>query len=191
MGESMRSIRAFIAIPLSSEVQTLLGAVSQTWSEQIPERSVRWVKPHLMHITLRFLGDTGIASLPTLADALDGIAARNDAFTLRLDRPGCFPNNKRPRVIWMGLQGQLDTARALKQEIDEALVPLGWEQEHQSFRPHLTIGRVKDSRKVRGFRWEANVEPLPVPVQVIHLIESALHPTGPVYTVRHKAVFRH
>jgi 2'-5' RNA ligase len=187
----MRTIRAFIAIPLSTEVQALLGAVSQTWSEQVPERSVRWVKPHLIHITLRSLGDTEVASLPTLADALDGIAARNDAFTLRLDRPGCFPNNKRPRVIWVGLQGQLDAARALKQEIDEALVPLGWERENRSFRPHLTIGRVKDSRKVKGFRWEANVEPLPVPVQVIHLIESVLHPAGPVYTVRHAAILRH
>jgi len=184
----MRVIRAFIAIPLSTEVQALLGVVCQTWSEQVPERSVRWVKPHLMHITLRFLGNTEVASLPTIADALDGIAARNNAFTLRLDRPGCFPNNKRPRVIWVGLQDHLETARALKQEIDEALVPLGWEQEDQSFRPHLTIGRVKDSRQVRGFRWEADVEPLPVPVQAIHLIESALHSTGPVYTVRHKTV---
>ena len=186
----MRTIRAFIAIPLSTEVQALLVAVSQTWSEQVPERSVRWVKPHLMHITLRFLGDTEVASLPTVADALDGIAARINAFTLRLDRPGCFPNNKRPRVIWVGLQGQLETARALKHEIDEALVPLGWEQDDQSFRPHLTVGRVKDSRKVRGFRWEANVEPLLVPVNVIHLIESDLLPAGPVYTVRHKAVLR-
>jgi 2'-5' RNA ligase len=190
MEDGMRTIRAFIAIPLSTEVQALLGVVSQTWSEQVPERSVRWVKPHLMHITLRFLGDTQVASLRTVAGALDRIAAQNDAFTLRLDRPGCFPNNKRPRVIWIGLQGQLETARALKQEIDEALIPLGWEQENRSFRPHLTIGRVKDSRKVRGFRWEANVEPLPIPVQTIHLIESTLHPAGPVYTVRHKAVFR-
>ena len=190
MSEGMREIRAFIAIPLSTEVQALLGAVSQSWSEQIPERSIRWVKPHLMHITLRFLGNTEIASLPTLADALDRIAARNDAFTLRLDRTGCFPNNKRPRVIWVGLQGQLDAARALKQEIDEALGPLGWEQEDRSFRPHLTIGRVKNSRKVRGFRWEANVDPLPVPVPAIHLVESALHPAGPVYTVRHKSILR-
>ena len=187
----MRTVRAFIAIPLTTRVQTLLGSVSQTWSEQIPERSVRWVKPHLMHITLRFLGDTKVASLTTVADALDRIAVRKDAFTLRLDGPGCFPNNKRPRVIWVGLQGQLDAARALKQEIDEALVPLGWEQENRSFQPHLTIGRVKDSRKVRGFRWEADVEPLPVPVQALHLIESELLPTGPIYTVRHKAILHH
>jgi len=186
----MRTIRAFIAIPLSTEVRTLLGAVSQTWAKQVPERSVRWVKPHLMHITLRFLGDTEVASLPTVADTLDRIADRNDAFTLRLDRPGCFPNNKRPRVIWIGLQGQLETARSLKQKIDEALIPFGWEREDQSFRPHLTIGRVKDSRKVRGIRWEANIEPLAVPVQAIHLIESALLPAGPVYTVRHKSILR-
>ena len=186
----MGVIRAFIAIPLPTEVQDFLGILCQIWSKQIPEKSVRWVKPELMHITLRFLGNCEAGTLPALADVLDEIAAQEDAFTLKLDKPGCFPNNKRPRVIWVGLQGQLDGARALKQAVDDALVPLGWEQEGRSFRPHLTVGRLKDSRKVKGFQWKANQKPLPVPVKAIYLIESELHHTGPVYTVRHKSFLR-
>ncbi len=59
----MAAIRAFIAIPLPADVQAAVGSLSQIWSDKIPAHSVRWVKPHLMHITLRFLGDTEIASL--------------------------------------------------------------------------------------------------------------------------------
>lgn len=181
-------IRTFIAIPLPERVQTILGDVSRDWSQQIPDRSVRWVKPQLMHITLRFLGDTVVGSIPTLSAALDEITAQRTAFTLRLAHTGCFPNENRPRVIWVGLQGQLDAARALKQEIDKALIPMGWEPEGRSFRPHLTVGRVKDSRRVKGFRWEADIEPLPVPVRSILLIESELRQTGPIYTVRHESL---
>jgi 2'-5' RNA ligase len=184
----MSKIRAFIAIPLPTQVQTQLGEVSQTWQKELPERSVRWVKPHLMHISLRFLGDTDITTIPDLRATLNKVTAHRPVFTLQLAQTGCFPNKKRPRVIWVGLQGQLDAAQMLKQELDEVLIPFGWEREKRPFKPHLTIGRVKDSRKVKDFDWRADIEPLPIPVRTIHLIESQLRPSGPVYTVRHKSL---
>ena len=183
-------IRAFIAIPLPAEVKAVLAEVSHALADQVPDRSVRWVKPHLMHITLRFLGETAATSLPTLTDLLDNIASQHDAFKLRVDQVGCFPNKKRPRVIWIGLSGQLDTARALKQDIDNSLLSLGWEPEKRSFSPHLTLGRVKDSRRLRGVQWAADVEQVMVPVQTTQLIESELRSSGPIYTVRHTSTLR-
>lgn len=185
----MKKTRAFIAIPLSPSVQTYLGRLTQRWAEKVPEGSVRWVKPQLMHITLRFLGNVEIDSLLGAADILDEIAARNKAFTLQLDGVGCFPNIKRPRIVWVGLQGQLNAAISVKKDIDQALVSLGWEQDGRPFRPHLTLGRVKDSSKVRGFQWAADVAPLAIPVKAIHLIESTLLQDGPVYTIRHTSEF--
>lgn len=184
----MKKVRTFIAIPLPEEVQHHLGTMSAAWSEQIPEGAVRWVKPHLMHATLRFLGNTDQALISRLSATLDEVASKHRAFTISLDRPGCFPNSRRPRVVWVGLQGEMEAAQGLKQAVDQALVPLGWELEDRSFRPHLTVGRVKDSRKVRGCPWEAEIKPLPILVDSIHLIESDLQRSGPVYTVRHKSV---
>jgi len=186
----MNTIRTFIAIPLPTEVKAVLSELVQVLAVQVPDRSIRWVKPQLMHITLRFLGDTVASSLPILGDTLDNLAAQHDAFKLRLDQLGCFPNKKRPRVIWIGLSGQLDAARALKQDIDNSLLPLGWESEKRSFNPHLTLGRVKDRRQLRDVKWEADVEQVIVPARTIQLIESELLSSGPIYTVRHKSNLR-
>ena len=183
----MKTIRTFIAIPLPGEVKAILAKLNQTLVAQVPGRSVRWVNPQLMHITLRFLGDTLVTSLPALSDMLDDIAAQHGVFTLELGELGCFPNKKRPRVVWVGLSGNLDAAHALKQDIEKSLLLLGWENEGRSFRPHLTIGRVKDSRGLRGFEWQADIENVTVPVRSIQLIESELLHTGPIYTIRYKS----
>ncbi|MFQ5400439.1 MAG: RNA 2',3'-cyclic phosphodiesterase [Anaerolineae bacterium] len=179
------NIRAFIAIHLPDDVKEYLEGVTETLAGQAPRRSVRWVKPALLHLTMRFLGDTPVSQLPRIAVALDSVAAAHAPFEMRLDQLGCFPNRKWPRVIWVGLSGELEPLRTLKKGIDACLAPLGWEPEDRPFRAHLTLGRVKDSRGLAGSGWGAEVEPLSVPVTAVHLVESQLRPTGPIYTVRH------
>jgi 2'-5' RNA ligase len=183
----MKKTRAFIAIPLPQPIQDHLGMVSQTWAQQLSDRAVRWVRPSLMHITLRFLGDTEQKALSAVKNGLDDIGGRFRCFHLQLSTVGCFPNTRRPRVVWVGLQGQLDTAQSLKQEIDRFLLPLGWEMEDRSFRPHLTVGRVKDSRRIKGFQWQADIQPLTIPVTAVHLIKSELQRSGPLYTILHSS----
>lgn len=181
----MSTIRAFIAIQLPAKARNELARINEILAAQLPPRTVRWVKPELMHLTLHFLGDTAVAKLPSLYEALDNSSAKHDAFTLSLDHLGCFPNRKRPRVIWAGIKGELGAAAALKSEIDQALLPLGWKKDERPFRPHLTIGRVKDSRKFQSINWQINIVKLALPVRAVHLIESELTPSGPIYTVRH------
>ena len=180
-----KQIRTFIAISLPSEVRTDLGQVSRELAVQMPSRAVRWVKPGLMHVTLRFLGDTAVSLLPELTTGLDHVAARHSHFTLVVSGLGCFPNRKRPRVIWAGLRGNLAPIHGLVADLNEFLAPLGWEPEKRPFRPHLTLGRVKDSRKLQGINWGTEIEEMVVGVTAVHLIESQLRPSGPVYTVRH------
>ncbi len=181
----MKTKRMFIAITLPAAARAELGHVAALLARQVPGRSVRWVKPDLIHLTLRFLGDTAVSQLPLITHALDQAAAKHAPFSLRLNALGCFPNRKRPRVIWVGLDGEMAPARALKRGIDEVLQPMGWARENRPFRAHLTLGRVKDGRKLRGIEWESVVEKVLVPVTAVHLIESQLRSGGPVYTVRH------
>ena len=184
---TMEKIRTFIALTLPEDVQEVLGAVSQELASEVPERSVKWVTPERMHLTLRFLGDTPVDKIGDIADGLDAVAAAKTPFTLHLDQLGCFPNERRPRVIWVGVRGETEEAAALREAIDQMLVPLGWEPEKRSFHPHLTLGRVKGNRRQIELPWGSPVVSRPIPVNAVHLIESQLRPDGPVYTTRHSS----
>ena len=186
----MTTIRAFIAIDLPPAVKAALADVAATLAGRVPRgavgtAAVRWVRPEQMHLTLRFLGDTPTDKLPHLAAALDALAAGHAPFTMHLTNVGCFPNARRPRVVWVGLGGEEAKLLALVTALEAALRPLGWPPEDKPFRAHLTLGRVKDERAAQGIDWAAAVPPLTVPVVAMHLIESQLRPDGSVYTVRH------
>jgi 2'-5' RNA ligase len=183
----MATLRAFIAIELPSAVRASLGDVAAALAPGLPTGAVRWVRPEAMHLTLRFLGDTPTGSLPELAAALDTLAEGHAPFNLHLAGLGCFPNPRRPRVLWVGLAGDEARLAALKAGLDGALASLGRPPEGKPFRAHLTLGRVREEGGVRDFRPDVAVPELAVPVTSIVLMESELRPDGPRYTARHRA----
>ncbi|MBE2224480.1 MAG: RNA 2',3'-cyclic phosphodiesterase [Anaerolineae bacterium] len=185
----MKTIRAFVAVELAAEVKQELGRVAGVLAGRVPERSVRWVKPELMHLTLRFLGETAVSKLDALTQTIDRAAQKQPALTLYLQGTGCFPHANRPRVIWAGLAGQVAELAAFKRELDAGLVPVGWAVEERPFKPHLTLGRVNDASQLRGVSWEVDMRKVMVEVTAVHLIESQLTRQGPIYTTRHTTHF--
>ncbi len=181
----MEKIRAFIAIQLPPEVRSALNVHSQALAAQVPLGSVRWVKPEALHLTLAFLGDTAVSLLPQVQAEMDRASARLVPFALLVSGFGCFPNCRRPRVLWAGISGDVAAARALKAQLDDGLARLGWPTEEREFTPHLTLGRVKDGRLLHDQRWPETLPAYAVPVNRIHLMQSVLRPEGPRYSVRH------
>jgi 2'-5' RNA ligase len=183
-----RQIRAFIAIELPDAVKRTATDVSTQLAAAVPEGSVRWVKPNTMHLTLRFLGDTAESLVPALTQAMDEAVAAQPAFTLALGQLDAFPNPQRPRVLWLGLRAVPPAALgSLKTAVDALLVPLGWAAETKPFTAHLTLGRVRNGRRLGYVPWDLVVPAAEFPVSAIHLIESDLRPDGPRYTIRHSA----
>jgi RNA 2',3'-cyclic 3'-phosphodiesterase len=184
----MKTIRAFIAIALPGEVKALLSDTGRRLAAEVAAGAVRWVRPEAMHLTLRFLGDLVVDRLPQIGVALDQTVMGRKSFSLKLGQLGCFPNPKRPRVIWAGIAGDEAELQALKGALDGLLEPLGWPAETKAFQPHLTLGRIKDERAGIDLPWGEGLEPLPLRVTAVHLIESQLRPAGPIYTIRHSSV---
>ena len=185
----MKTIRAFIAVELPPAAKLELARVGEGLPARVPEGSVRWVKPELMHVTLCFLGETAVSKLDAICQLMDAAAQKQPEIKLRLNGTGCFPNANRPRVIWVGLAGQVAELAALKLDLDTGLEPLGWKMEKRPFAPHLTLGRVKDGGNLHRVSWEVNVEELMVGITAVHLIESQLTQQGPLYTTRHVSQF--
>jgi 2'-5' RNA ligase len=183
----MALIRTFIAAPLPDEVKAALAALIGGMAPRWPDRSVRWVGKDTMHLTLRFLGDTDEALVPDLSADLDRIAGRAPPFALRLAGAGCFPHSRRPRVVWVGLDDLEGRLLPLQREIERLARARGWERERRAFRPHLTLGRVRDRARPPEGEWLASPEALSFQVEQVQLIRSQLKPAGAEYSTLHSA----
>ena len=139
------TIRAFVAVELPDDVLAHLGAVQRDLQKELGrvESAVRWVKPEGMHLTLQFLGDVPRAQLPDIEQALREAGAGARPAQVRTAGLGAFPNPNRARVIWIGLEGDLQPLFDVERAIGRALTPLGYRPD-KPFKPHLTLGRVRE-----------------------------------------------
>jgi 2'-5' RNA ligase len=139
----MEQIRAFIAIELPDQVKCdlsqLLGRIRPG-----QERAVKWVNPGSIHLTLKFLGNILAEKAVDIAREIGEAAAEVKPITLELQGLGAFPNLRSPRVVWVGVGGDVQLIVHLQRRIDQALIHLGFPAERREFSPHLTLGRLRD-----------------------------------------------
>ncbi|GMQ78423.1 MAG: RNA 2',3'-cyclic phosphodiesterase [Anaerolineae bacterium] len=180
-------MRTFIAIDLSEGIRNYLGRVSQELNKYLSKGDVRWVTPEKIHLTLCFLGETENDKLSDICDIMDESTRQVEPFELMLGALGCFPNAKRPRVIWVGFQASIEDLTSLQRGLEEKIVKLGWKAESRTYHPHLTLGRVKNSPAVvrAQLPWEQEMSKRRVGVSAIMLYESRLKPSGPEYVLLH------
>jgi 2'-5' RNA ligase len=137
-------MRLFVALELPAEVR---DAIVKTTANLRPEApGARWSKPGSIHVTLKFLGETDENLLPQIKMALEQIVSP-DTVSLRLRGVGFFPDEKRPRVMWCGVEASPNLAE-LAAEIEKSLQPLGFEAETRRYVPHVTLARLNSARDV-------------------------------------------
>ncbi len=182
----MDKIRAFIAIELSKEIQTGLDGVLKRLRPAT--EAVRWVPAGNIHLTLKFLGDTPVEKVEPLKKSMESEAIRHEPFEIQVGTLGAFPNPRRPRVIWVGVQAPAELAR-LAAGVEKAVQSLGFVPEERPFSPHLTLGRVSQHASydeigaLAELITNTRVESLGIArVDKIHLFRSDLRSTGAVYT---------
>lgn len=177
-------MRLFAAIDLPERIAEQLAQVQAELQSKLPERAVRWVRPQNIHLTLKFIGEVPAKTAQGYAQAVEAAANEVSAFLVEVSDFGCFPNPQRPRVLWVGVKeptGQLDQLQA---KLEDHMSKLGIDRERRPYKPHLTIGRVKQSSReladlLRSYRpgslgsFEA---------AELCLFRSELKSTGAVYT---------
>lgn len=175
-------MRLFIAIEISPEVRAALAALLKELRAIAPQ--VKWVRPENMHLTLKFLGETDSPKLTAVRAALSAIRS-NAAVTFRFRGLGFFPNAKRARVFWAGMEASANLP-ALAAEIDQAMHKLGFPLEDRPFTPHLTLARLQPPglpfKLAAAAQEHAARDFGSLTIQDFHLIESKLKPAGAEYT---------
>jgi 2'-5' RNA ligase len=184
----MEKIRTFVAIELPQEVITSLDELQADLRRRLQNMPIRWVKPQKIHLTLKFLGDVPADQIDAVAEALRAACVGVPPFEFELAGLGCFPTPRRPRVIWVGTEGDLTLLHQLRDAVEEHIAPLGYPTERRPFRPHLTLGRVKraspgQARQIGAEITAAKVGTLAqVRVEEVSLMRSDLSPAGAKYT---------
>jgi len=183
----MSLLRAFIAIQIPDKIKNEIAADSVEL-HRAGDRSVRWVAPGNIHLTVKFLGNIAAAKLGTLGRALVKVTSQHNPFSLTIADIGAFPNLRHPRVIWIGVN-PTTALNSLEGNIGKALAELGFSIDDKPFSAHLTIGRVRDQATPAQIRalTDALTKSRPgelgtFAVETIHLLQSELQPAGPVYT---------
>ncbi len=179
-------IRAFIAIDIPDDVRVAIGEAQAQLKRAHVGVKISWTKIDNLHLTLQFLGYIEEAVVEKIKAALQTVAGQHRPFELSVHGAGAFPNENRPRVIWVGCDDAEGGLKALAQAVQTAMEPLGFEPEHREFSAHLTLGRVKfprpDVALTRAIDSLKDTGCGTLRVEAIHLFESQLHPEGSIHT---------
>lgn len=177
-------IRTFIAAEIPPSVRDKLSRQLTAFKTSAP--LVKWSHPENLHLTLRFLGDVKEDELDELFDATEDAVAAIPAFALEIRGVGAFPNWRHPRVVWAGCGEGTEDALALASAVEESCVDLGYERERRPFRPHLTLGRVKQPADAYGLAEAVmGLEGKPfgyIDIDSVVVFMSTLRRGGPVYS---------
>jgi 2'-5' RNA ligase len=184
----MGLLRAFIAVEIPHEIQQAIFNKATSILKKTTDSLVRWVPPENMHLTLKFLGDVSPSNVELLTQVLRAEAESAHGFDLRIGGLGSFPNLRRPRVLYIGIQAPAGL-EALQRGVESASRRLGYESDERPFSPHLTLGRVRqdasasDQQKIRQALENIHIDSLGTArVDSVHLFKSDLKPSGSVYT---------
>jgi RNA 2',3'-cyclic 3'-phosphodiesterase len=177
-------MRLFIAIELPDEIKEGIARVQ----EQLRKAgaSAGWTRPEGIHLTIKFLGEVPDARAQEIMQVLDGAVKGTGKLCLTVEGAGTFPNVKNPRVLWIGVRGDIERLAGLQASIEDAMEKRGFEREARKFSPHLTLARIKFPKPRDN--WQQKIEGITnvnlggFEAGHVSLMKSELKREGAVYT---------
>lgn len=186
------AVRLFLAINPEPEVRR--AVIDATSDLRAAAPTLNWMDESRVHLTLKFLGEQEDGVVPPLAQALDRVAERHRPFTMHIADVGAFPNFRRARVVWMGVERDA-RLELLHHDVEIACESLGFPLEGRPFRPHVTLARVRErteedelrrlSRACKRVAFDCETD-----VRTIDLMRSTPGRAGSRYDRLHSAVLR-
>jgi 2'-5' RNA ligase len=186
----MARLRTFIAVDLGKAIRDRCVALQEVLARAGTD--VKWVEPENVHVSLLFLGEVEDRDVANLCRAVAEVCAAHGPFAMHVETAGCFPNPRRPRVLWVGVGEGAAELVALHDALETPLLELGcYRREERRYKPHITLGRVRGDRPASALAtallkqasWHGGV----TQVQEVRVLSSELTPQGPIYTVLSRA----
>jgi 2'-5' RNA ligase len=170
-------MRLFYAVELPHEVQAALGRLRPA-----EDTDYRWSDPSLLHVTLAFLGEQPEERLDVLQSVGAAAAGASSPRLLSLGEAGSFGPRRAPRVLWVGLDGDLAALQTVQSKLDSGLRAAGFGLEDRPFRPHVTLARRREKAQSGALvGWPPQVAHKQFEMDHLTLFQSRLSPRGPTY----------
>ncbi len=177
----MEKIRTFLSLNIRSSLIKRLEAVQNDVKAALKDYPVKWENPNKLHMTLRFLGDTGIDKISDLVFTLDRLKLDFESMKFTANSVGFFPNPKYPNVVFISLDEEGNNSAKLVEFIDKIIFNFGVKPEKR-FIPHITLGRFRRDKRIKIENPVIiNVEPIEIEFDSFYLMQSTLTPEGSVY----------
>jgi 2'-5' RNA ligase len=192
-------MRAFLAVHPGEDVRSRIAAIQQELKDGLARVAgqrtrLTWVRPDVIHLTVKFLGEIEDDLTAPLRDALTHAARDLARVEVPLTRLGAFPRPQAPRVLWIGPTAdweQTDDGRRLAdavRHIEDICVRLGMARDEQRWHPHLTLARVRTGEARIGGGLVASgladrtLTAGSLRLDTLMLMKSTMKPDGPVHT---------
>jgi len=179
-----RLLRTFISVTLPKEIVNLSKMLQTTVISK--KENVKWVNPGSIHLTLKFLGHTPKDITDDINKVISKVVSKHSNIVLNINGTGCFPIPEKPRVLWLGVDGEVKLLQALVKEINVELEKMGFPIDEKEFIPHITFARVKyppkDVPDINDFI-NTNYNPIKFNVNRVRFMSSELFPNGPIYSI--------
>lgn len=169
-------MRLFVAFDLPE----VLGDYCFVMQKKLLFGNAVFTRAKHFHCTLKFLGEINDESVPKIVEQLETV--KFEPFKSVLSRPGVFPDDKQPKVLWLGLD-KADNVIELQQKIEQSLKEFNIQNDHKNFTPHITLARIQKVKDKNHFRENlTRFEKHEFQIDKFILYKSELKNTGPEYT---------
>jgi len=180
-------MRCFIAIDIDETIRKGLGNLQDKLRKKVDIRKgdVKWVRPDVTHLTLKFLGEIKDEQVVDVCNITKDVASRHKRFELDVESVGYF-GGRSARVLWIGAGQGSDRLLRLYEDIEQQLDSAGWPREARKFSAHLTLCRIRNAKagvklaQVSGQYQDYELGTLRA--DSVSVYQSELTPQGPIYT---------
>lgn len=177
-------MRTFVAVEIAESVRRRAAELVELL--RAARADVKWVEPHNMHLTLKFLDEVPLEAIAGVSEAVQQAVASVEPLVFETRGAGAFPSIGRPRTIWLGAGEGEDALVALQSAVDRALRKLGFPKESRRYEPHLTLGRVRGGgpavvELARLLRGQIEFDAGRSTIDQVVVFASHLSPQGPTY----------
>ena len=135
------AIRSFLAFELPPDIKRMIKDISEDVRRS--GLDLKLVKVDNIHLTVVFMGNIRSEDVQAIGEEAEDVCSGFEPFEITLKGLGVFPNTRRPRVLWLGLEMETERISAFRDSLQERLLDFGVKEEKRAFTPHLTLGRFR------------------------------------------------